>query len=854
MDLLRPFARRSFVACALLAFSLSAATELAAQNPTPARGFPLLSAGLDTGTGLPLLRPAAAAIAELAQPGGAATVQFTGFPWPAPTAAGGAAAVQADLGVVTLELRRLAIERFGFGFQVDGQPAPGLLEGLALSVWTGRIANQADSEVLVSFSRSGSFGWLRSGNDLVHLLGQPGPGNNWNDSQVLVAREGELAARGLVAGPLCAGNPLLPGVAAGPAVAPPPALPAGAPTPGDGDCSFWTCPIAIETDYQLYEQFSDLGATTAYLTTLLSAIGDRYLEQIDTVLTFPYVQFYTTPADPWSTPDVQGSTIDLLNEFAAAWQGAIPADAKLGHIISGAELGGGVAYLAVLCDTSETYSFAVSANISGDTPFPIAVSPLNWDYMVVAHETGHNFGSPHTHDFVPQIDDCANGNCITNGTIMSYCHLCSGGLANITTYFAPECVDVMQDHAGSCLDLTAPLVALASAQPALIAPFQPTPLQVEVQGTPVGNVNLNYRYAPAASFSALAMSPSGGGQWTAILPAAACGEQPEWFFSMVEQTCGLFATESFSAEVGNSTTLLFEDFEVSSGWTVGDAGDDATTGIWERGDPNGTGAQSEDDFTASGTDCFFTGQGSVGGSLGDNDVDGGQTTLTSPLIDLSSGNARIGYWRWYSNDAGSTPHTDVFVVEVSNGGAWVNVETVGPTGDETSGGWFWHEFSVSDFVTPNASVRVRFIASDENDGSIVEAAIDDLSVFRVTCGSICQTNLGSGGPGTASLTVCGGNLSTGTTATFAITGATPNVTAHVWVGLSSLPTFTKGGVLVPVPPTLHLLLPLNGAGAFSASVPGGNGPVSLYVQATYSLPSAPAGWGFTNAVRVDLLP
>jgi hypothetical protein len=128
-------------------------------------------------------------------------------------------------------------------------------------------------------------------------------------------------------------------------------------------------------------------------------------------------------------------------------------------------------------------------------------------------------------------------------------------------------------------------------------------------------------------------------------------------------------------------------------------------------------------------------------------------------------------------------------------------------------------------------------------------------VFRVDCDQICQANLGFGGPGTSSLTVCGGDLSVGTTATLSLTGATPGGTVMLFAGLVFGPTPTKGGVLVPVPPSLKFILPLNGAGALSADIPGGGGPASIYVQAVYQAPLLPAPhWGFSNAVRVDLLP
>src|SRR5262249_57182568 len=68
-----------------------------------------------------------------------------------------------------------------------------------------------------------------------------------------------------------------------------------------------------------------------------------------------------------------------------------------------------------------------------------------WDVEVVAHELGHNFGSPHTHCYNPPVDECYNQEpgCYSGptslppggGTIMSYCHLLAGGLANINLVF-----------------------------------------------------------------------------------------------------------------------------------------------------------------------------------------------------------------------------------------------------------------------------------------------------------------------------------------------------------------------------------------------------------------------------------
>jgi len=183
--------------------------------------------------------------------------------------------------------------------------------------------------------------------------------------------------------------------------------------------------------------------------------------------------------------------------------------------------------------------------------------------------------------------------------------------------------------------------------------------------------------------------------------------------------------------------VFAHDMESDQGWTVGAPGDNASTGVWVRVNPVGTDAQPEDDHSNPGTQCWVTGQGVVGGGLGDNDIDGGTTTLVSPVFSLC-GDATISYWRWYSNGTGAAPGADVFVIQVSNNGgsSWTTVETVGPNGPDTVGGWIQHAFAVSDFVSPSSQMRMRFVASDLGDGSVVEAAIDD---FQVDAIDFCPT-------------------------------------------------------------------------------------------------------------------
>ena len=120
---------------------------------------------------------------------------------------------------------------------------------------------------------------------------------------------------------------------------------------------------------------------------------------------------------------------------------------------------------------------------------------------------------------------------------------------------------------------------------------------------------------------------------------------------------------------------------------------------------------------------------------------------------------------------------------------------------------------------------------------------------------ICQADLGFGGPGAMQLSICGGDLSTGTTADLLLTGGVPGGTAWLLAGLSQSATPFKGGTLVPVPWALMLALPLDAAGQLSVTrIPGGHGPATAYVQALMPDALQPSGWALSNALRVDLLP
>ncbi|MEM6671854.1 MAG: choice-of-anchor B family protein [Planctomycetota bacterium] len=289
--------------------------------------------------------------------------------------------------------------------------------------------------------------------------------------------------------------------------------------------------------------------------------------------------------------------------------------------------------------------------------------------------------------------------------------------------------------------------------------------------------------------------PLGGTSWSADFPATTCGTEISWYVtvsSLSGQITNLPATAPgtgfISRSAVSSTVAREDDMETVAGWTSGAAGDSATTGAWTRGNPNGTAAQPEDDSSAVGARCWFTGQSAPGASVGENDIDDGRTTLLTPILDLASlDDPVISYDRWYSNDRGNAPNADVFDIDISNdGGAnWTRVERIGPSGPGTSGGWITSQFRVADIVPPTAQVQMRFVASDLGDGSIVEAAIDEFRVEDFACGD------GIG------LSYCDASVnSTGGVATIVGSGSTSLAANDLQLTAISLPFATSGYFIV----------------------------------------------------------
>jgi hypothetical protein len=209
-----------------------------------------------------------------------------------------------------------------------------------------------------------------------------------------------------------------------------------------------------------------------------------------------------------------------------------------------------------------------------------------------------------------------------------------------------------------------------------------------------------------------------------------CGVRIHFIISMTSDQ-GM-STGTFDMLVGDAEIAFSDDAADDLGWSLSAAGDDATAGLWKRRKPTGSFGdsmlvQTERDHTPGDEiRCFVTSNIDRNFGPATMDVDNGKTTLTSPVIDLSGyASANLRYWRWYTNDTGGASG-DVWVVDVSadSGTSWVSLENV----TESVRDWVEMEFDLGDHVSLTDRIVIRFIASDYDDDSVVEAAVDDIEI------------------------------------------------------------------------------------------------------------------------------
>ncbi len=201
--------------------------------------------------------------------------------------------------------------------------------------------------------------------------------------------------------------------------------------------------IAMDCDFESFKHYGSVAATENYVTARLAESSAIYERDVSIKLNLGQLRIFEEP-DPFPAK----SDKEALNIFTQFWKDSMQfVDRTLAVYISrkpisaeGVSQGlawvGSIAtdgnYTGVLCNKNIGYAFV---KFSGNNGF------ITGHTGVLAHELGHNFGSPHTHScyWRPAIDSCytaepiqGQGKCFSDaekhlilggGELMSYCHM-----------------------------------------------------------------------------------------------------------------------------------------------------------------------------------------------------------------------------------------------------------------------------------------------------------------------------------------------------------------------------------------------------------------------------------------------
>jgi len=327
------------------------------------------------------------------------------------------AAEQLDGGIRSRSVRPLLPDAFeGVATGIPGSTA---FIGLGTGAAEGLVAGFIEID--------GETWWLSSGSESSRRLGLP----------AMIAHESALAAKP-VDGTRCEAMSLPENAKAAFGV------PSDGGIAGGAGCREFRVALDTDTEYTMSAHGGNTVAASQYALLLIGAASVVYDRDINCRLPVSYIRLWTGD-DPWTQTEM-GAQLGEYRDHWVANMGAVPRD--LGHHLAGRGLGGGVAWVGVACAWPE-WSYALSSGIGYGFPYPLVDHDHgNWEPMVVNHEIGHNFGAPHTHDHNPPADGCGLNDCTLawEGTIMSYCHGCAGGMSNISLKFHPYSMNSMNAH------------------------------------------------------------------------------------------------------------------------------------------------------------------------------------------------------------------------------------------------------------------------------------------------------------------------------------------------------------------------------------------------------------------------
>ncbi len=330
----------------------------------------------------------------------------------------------------------------------------------------GAVEGEPDSWALITFGGQGGVRGQIVSRGVRWVLGRgKAPRGPAAGLAVREVDDGEFVEQSLAFS--CDADALAP--APEPARVGPAPAPIAGPSPAAASSTELIANVAIETDFEFFQLFGNANDAADYVGDLMAHVSTLYASEVNTGLEVSSISLWATSNDPWN----ETSATCSLYEFGRYWNENHTGESRsIAHFLSGRSMGG-IAWLGGLCrpafdvnhggscpglvPSADSYGggYGLSSGLSGS--FDLQNPTLVWDSLVVAHEMGHSFKSPHTHCYgglegnANPIDGCYVGECGSSGcacgpsslpagcpgpgqacgSLMSYCYLLSGGMGNI---------------------------------------------------------------------------------------------------------------------------------------------------------------------------------------------------------------------------------------------------------------------------------------------------------------------------------------------------------------------------------------------------------------------------------------
>lgn len=300
--------------------------------------------------------------------------------------------------------------------------------------------------------------------------------------------------------------------------------------------------VYLECDYKMFQDNGNsVPNTVNWVTSMFQVVSFVYArEGIDLRISEIFV--HTNP-DNYPTSSSQ----EALGAFGDSLSTRPPFNGDLAHLLSTQNNSlGGIAYLDVLCDAVGV-NFGYSNIYNAFAPLPV----YSWTINVVAHEIGHNFGSPHTQSCswplgsgnYGMLDSCytSEGGCYSGpvvpifGTIMSYCHLALG--VDLSLGFGELPGELIRNRfvEATCLQGNVIFPPLTISRPDTVCAGSPFQLSItEFPGASYAWTGPNGFTSTANQPTIPSVSQTNAGIYTAVLSFNGCDSYPTQTKLMVD--------------------------------------------------------------------------------------------------------------------------------------------------------------------------------------------------------------------------------------------------------------------------------------------------------------------------------